>query len=119
MSRTKDEETTAVTPPVNPPTTVGEAKQDSEQEAKAAEVAGTNTPEPNIVFIGKGEPPTSMNIGMLPKIKLPKVEEQISKRVIDEETGKTETKAVPFYHEHAALIIGTFSTLYKRFKPKG
>lgn len=117
MSRTRNEETTTVAPE-NPPTTETEVEQDSQQEAEAAEVQDAG-PEPNMIFIGKGEPPTSMNIGMLPKIKLPKVEEQITSRVINEETGETETKAVPFYHEHAALIIGTFSSLYKRFKPKG
>lgn len=87
-----------------------------------------NKPEPNIIFVGNGEPLTKINNGA-EVIKLPKIEEQAEiteepaestkDRTYDEGVTVTKYKGKPFYHEKASTIVQLFGGHYKFFKPKG
>lgn len=79
--------------------------------------------EPNIIFVGDGEPMTKINNGM-ETIRLPKAEEQVNFVMVasEKENDDTETKentGIPFFHKKAGTIIQLFPDQYKRFVKKG
>jgi hypothetical protein len=115
VGTTTEDDVIATTDPENPPTTETEVEQDKEQEVQTA----GEPPKPNIIYIGENEPPTSMNSGMLKKIKIGDVDQQVEKVEDEKEKRGFRYKGKPFYHEQANVIIHTFSSLYKEFKQKG
>lgn len=95
-------------------------KSDLESDGLAPDETGKDEvvetgPEPNIVFVGEGEPTTKINDGMS-TYKLPKVADQAD--VEETEKGKT-YKGKPFYHKNAGNIVQLFPDMYKHFVKKG
>lgn len=73
--------------------------------------------DPNIIYVGEFEPFTKINNGMT-TIRLPKAADQ-AETGVDEKTGETTYKGIPFYHKDAGTIVALFPTHYKLFKKKG
>lgn len=95
---------------------MAENKTENKLAAEEKTVAKSEKPA-NIVYIGENEPPISVNVGTMKKIKLPPVEVQAE--VKEDEIGRKTYKGKPFYHENAAILVNSLSTLYKRVVPKG
>jgi hypothetical protein len=95
----------------------GESKEDTQGEPEV-----TSENEPNIVFVGDGEPTTKIVNGM-ETYKLPKVDVQADVETVPaEKEGESETtvyKGKPFYHKNADQIVQLFPDMYKKFVKKG
>lgn len=93
-----------------------------DQSGNESEESATAAPEPNIIFVGEGEPVTKINNGM-ETIKLPAVAVQADEETVPpQKEGEVETKKFvgkPFYHKQAGAIIQLFPGEYKRFVKKG
>ena len=85
------------------------------KEGEGKDVELLSTPEPNIIFVGNGEPLTKINDGMSTYV-LPSPGEQLITKG-DGDNAKVIGK--PFYHKNAGNIIRLHRGLYKHFKRKG
>lgn len=78
--------------------------------------------EPNIIFVGDGDPITRINNGM-DTIVLPAVDvQQKITKVPSSKEGEPKVEkavSVPFYHKQAGTIVQLFPDQYKRFVKKG